>query len=197
MFLKFGIVCNTKPGYAKVHLLEEDIVTDWLSIITRRAKDDKDSWQYEINEQVVCIMFNDCDDGIIIGARHNDEDKPDEDAAPSKFRMIFSDGTLLEYNKESHDLKAIIKGNLHATVQEMATIEAKNIICKADESAIVEANEISLKGEITIKGKVLIEGDIECSGGIQANQIKAGIVDLSTHKHIGVQPGGGTSGTPI
>jgi phage baseplate assembly protein V len=103
MNLKYGIVSDVKSGYAKVKFDEDGdgIVSDWLPVIVRKTFTDKESWQLEPNEDVVCIMDKHCEEGVIIGAKVNDEDGPDPDEAAGKFRMLFSDGSLIEYDKNA------------------------------------------------------------------------------------------------
>jgi hypothetical protein len=42
-----------------------------------------------------------------------------------------------------------------------------------------------------------LSGDLEVDGTIEAvGEITSGDINVTTHRHVGVQPGGGTSGTP-
>lgn len=102
--LVYGLVSdNTRPGYARVKLpTYDDVVTDWLPVAKTRAMNDDENWPLEINEQVACVIDRYCVTGIILGAMSNDVDVPDSDAAIGKWRMKFSDGATIEYDKNAH-----------------------------------------------------------------------------------------------
>lgn len=59
--------------------------------------------------------------------------------------------------------------------------------------------QIGEDDKITIVSEagVFVEGDLNVSGSINSDgEITAGSIPLSTHKHLGVTPGSGTSGEP-
>jgi phage baseplate assembly protein V len=215
--LKYGIVSDVKKGFVKVSLEEDEIVTDWLPVLVRKSKSQKESWQLEVQEHVICLMDEHCNDGICIGAIPNDEDQPDPGESPGKFRKKFSDGTEIEYSVISHVLKANVSGNLVAKATGNAEIEAgQNLNGKAALKAIVEAPAIELIGNVKITGTATITGalsaatiattgggSIVSSGNMQINgsiQATGDIVgagkSLSLHVHGGVQNGGGVTTPP-
>src|SRR5688572_12748387 len=104
MHLKYGIVSEVEQGFAKVHFEEDNIVTSWLPMLVRKSKSDKDSWPLEVNEHVACMMDKYCNEGVILGAIYSDVDTPDSGEGPGKFRKKFSDGTVIEYDSEGHEL---------------------------------------------------------------------------------------------
>ena len=100
----YGLVSdNTQIGYARVQLPTFDgIVTDWLPIVKMRAMNDDENWPLEIGEQVCCIVDKYCKTGVLLGALSNTADAPDPDAAIGKWRKMFSDGGVIEYDKSAH-----------------------------------------------------------------------------------------------
>lgn len=93
-------------GYARVQFPTYDnIVSDWLPIIKTRAMNDDENWPLELNEQVACMMSMSDDDradtGVILGAISNDVDTPFTGAGAGKWNKSFSDGGLLEYDKNA------------------------------------------------------------------------------------------------
>lgn len=214
---KYGIVCEVKPGFVKVSFEEDQIVSDFLPVLLRKSKTDKESWPLEINEHVVCIMDESCDEGVCLGAITNTEDTPDPGEGPGKFRKIFADGTFIEYDKNSHELTVDVKGKLTGKTTGEVFIDAgTNLKGNAAVKAIVTAPNIELTGAVKITGALLVtgavtaagiattgggsivaEGDISTQGGINATgDIVAGTKSLKTHVHTGVQTGGGVSGPP-
>lgn len=57
--------------------------------------------------------------------------------------------------------------------------------------------KIDKNGLVTIEGDVQINGNVNVSGTVDADEVSANGVDLSTHIHSGVQTGGGTTGGPV
>lgn len=163
--LKFGVISEAKPGFAKVYFEEDEIVTDWWPVINLTSLKDKQSWPLNALEHVACICDSHLEDGVILGAVHNEEDAPDEGAGAGKFRKVFEDGTILEYDKNAHKLTADIHGELLAKTTQGATIEAGTILVgKASTKAEVEAPDIELKGNVTITGNATIAGNMAVSG---------------------------------
>lgn len=172
MHFKYGIISEVKKGYAKVTFEEDEFVTDWLPVLVRKSKSDKESWQLEINEHVVCLMDETCDEGVIIGAIPNEEDQPDGGEGKGKFRKLFSDGTLIEYDKNSHKLTVDVKGELKAittgkaTITSDADIEANagaNLKGVAATKATIEAPAIDLTGNVKITGTATITGSLSAA----------------------------------
>jgi phage baseplate assembly protein V len=194
---KYGIVSDSKPGYAKVFFQEDDLVTDWWPVLVRTSLKDKESWPLNAQEHVVCLCDHRLEEGVVLGAIHNDEDTPDPGAAPGKFRQVFEDGTTLEYDKGSHELKAMVVGKATVT----ATIKAS-----------ITAPEIDVIGNLSITGNLAFSGTMSggAGGAIQfdgskltvpalesSGDVKSGTVSLSAHTHSGVTTGAGSSGPPV
>jgi phage baseplate assembly protein V len=218
---KYGIISEVKKGYAKVNFAADGIVSDWLPVLVRKSKSDKESWQLEINEHVVCLMDEYCNEGVVLGAIVSDADSSDPDEGKGKFRKLFSDGTLIEYDKEANKLTVDVKGELEAITTGKASITAGTTLeGTATTKASITAPLIELSGNVTVSGtlsaaaistvpgtggsgKLSIGGDIESSGKLTAtgeisgSDVKAGEISLLTHKHGGVTTGGGISGTPV
>jgi phage baseplate assembly protein V len=187
---KYGIVSDVKPGYAKVYFQEDDLVTDWWPVLVRTSLKDKESWPLNADEHVICLCDERLEEGVVLGAIHNEVDTPDPGAAPGKFRKLFDDGTLLEYDKTTHALKATVIGK-----------------------ATITATEIDIIGNVVITGNLAFSGTLAAGAGgtamtfdgskltvpdVQANNdVKAGAISLKLHTHPGVTTGSGSTGTPV
>lgn len=212
--LKYGIVSENKPGFVKVQFEENDgIVSDWLPVLVRRSKAEKESWQLEVNEHVVCLMDEFCEEGVCIGAIHNDEDQPDPGEAAGKFRKLFSDGTLFEYDVQAHEMNVDVKGKLTAKTTGACKIDAgTNLEGNAGVKAIVVAPIIELTGAVKITGPLTVTGpatmaaiaataiattgggSIVSTGDISTTgDVVAGGKSLKTHTHTAPSGGGPTS----
>lgn len=226
--LKYGLVSdNSEPGYVKVTFNDDDdFVTDFMPVLVRKSKTDKESWPLEINEHVVCLMLHDCDEGIVLGAIPSDEDAPDSGEADGKFRKKFSDGTVIEYDKVAHSLTVDVKGrakvktsgsvlvdagsSLDAKAAIKAVISAPEVEVSATVKATISAPLITLEGAVTVMGAltaasiatsgggaITAGGNMSVTGEVSAAKVSAGGIDLALHKHSGVQTGPGISGPAV
>ena len=141
---KYGLISEVKPGFAKVHFDDDEIVSDWLPIVVRKSQSDKENWQLEINEHVVCIMDEDCNEGVIVGAVYSDADAPDDEEGAGKFRKKFSDGTVIEYDKNASKYSQIIKtssflqdGKFTITVDDDSLKDALTLIIQAVQQIVI------------------------------------------------------------
>jgi phage baseplate assembly protein V len=208
--LRFGKITEVDPakGYARVTFTDDGIVSDWLQIIVKTALNDKDSFTFDMNEQVACLMDENSEEGVILGATFNDKNSPNGGGV-GIFRTVFDDGSVIEYNRNSHEYKLDIKGKINISAQSEVNINAVNANITATAIAKIEAPAIQLNGAVAISGGLTvggtisapgggaISGDFEVDGQIKGATVTNGTISLGTHKHTGVQTGGGTSGTPI
>lgn len=220
MKLKFGVVSEAKAGYARVLLPGEDgIVTDWLPVVVPFALTDKACWQLPVSTQVCCVMDEYLDDGAVVGALYNNIDTPPNGINENIFRIVFSDNTLIEYNKSTHELKADVKGKV--TIVATGKIKAQttaDIEAIAATTAKVQAPAITLQGNVTVIGTLsagaiacapisgvagatgnsVLTGNLSVDGAINAHgDVVADTVSLQHHKHGGVQTGGGLTSEPV
>jgi phage baseplate assembly protein V len=180
-------------------------VSDWLPVLVRRSKTQKQSWQLEVNEHVVCLMDEAAETGVILGAIPNDEDTPDPGEGLGKCRILFSDGTLFEYDVNTGKMTVDVKGDLKAIATGKATVEAPNIelagdvkitglltVTGAATMAAVSAAGLSIKpgGKMTQEGggNLVADVNIETTG-----DVIAGTVSLKNHTHTAPSGGGPTS----
>lgn len=76
------------------------------------------------------------------------------------------------------------------------TVNTKTAVVKADTSVTIDTPATTITGTLQVDGAVTASSTITASGVITGSEVMAGVIPLSTHKHIGVTPGTGTSGTP-
>ena len=190
--MKFGTVSQIDPvGHrARVEFPAEDaeMIADekglesyWLPILCQWSTGSKSFCMPILGEQVVCWMDENSEFGVILGGIYSDADAPP--GAPEQSRyQVYADGTILKYDPVAHALFADVKG----------TVEVK-----ATGSASVGASNIVLKGATTVQGSLHVTQSATFDTTINATgEITSGSIPLTTHKHIGVTPGSGVSGTP-
>jgi phage baseplate assembly protein V len=211
---KYGIVSDvSRPGYAKVYFAEDDIVTKWWPVLQRNSLVDKESWPLNVQEHVICLCDDRVEEGVVLGAVFNDEDTPDAGAGPGKFRKVFEDGTILEYDKSTHKFSGTIKGDVDIIADGDASISTDgNLSATAAIKATITAPSVEITGNVSITGNLTFGGTLAGGAGgslgfdgstltvpsVHASaDVKAGAIDLKTHVHSGVQTGSGSSGPPL
>lgn len=168
--LRFGNISaiDVAKGYARVTFLDDNVVSDWLQVVTLGSLQNKYFHTFDINEQVACLMDENMEDGVILGAIFSDSISPDG-ANKDIVRVKFPDDSSIEYNRNTHEYNIDIKGKINITAQ----------------------TEINITSPLTN-----IDGDLTVTGTITGNEVTDGTINLATHKHIGVTVGAGTSGIP-
>jgi phage baseplate assembly protein V len=218
--LRFGNITEVDPskGYARVTFTDDGIVSDWLQVCVMGAISDSFSHTFTINEQVACLMDENSEEGVILGALFNDSKSPNG-GGKGIFRVKFEDNSVIEYNKNTHKYTLDIKGeisikstsvvnidsvNANVNTSGTASISATNANVTATTLAKIEAPIIQLNGIVAVTGPITVTGTISGPSGTPvtgnlevAGDVKAGTVSLKTHVHSGVTTGGGTSGQPI
>ena len=113
--LVYGEITSQKGHYAKMRVNHKNFQeTGWLYIPQFVTHGDKSSNIYEIGTEVAAVTSENFDEGCIIGAVYNKTD-----TAPTMDKnlktIIFSDGSVIEYNKQSHIFTLNIKGSVNIT----------------------------------------------------------------------------------
>jgi phage baseplate assembly protein V len=210
--LRFGKISDIDPDkcYARVRFTDDEIVSDWLQIVVLGAISNQFFHIFDINEQVACLMDENSEDGVIIGAVFNDKTTP-SNGGKDIVRVSFSDESFIEYNRSSHEYTIDIKGKINIsaeseiniTSESEVKINALNATITATTLAKIEAPAIQLNGAVAVSGGLTVGGTITApeggpiSGNIEVTgDVKAGTVSLKTHIHPGVQTGSGSTGTP-
>ena len=128
--LKVGIVVQTNPskGTARVRITDaDDEITYELPVIVRASFRDKAYWMPDIGECVVCIFSGEgLEQGFILGAIYNAQDKTPTDEQAE--RMVkFKDGTVIEYDRDSHRLYIHSVGDIEIVSDTHITLVAPRI----------------------------------------------------------------------
>ena len=76
--LKFGTVTaiNPKTARARVQFADDNVTSFWLAILQNKTYKDKFYSILSVGEQVACLMDENSEDGVILGAIYSAEDKP-------------------------------------------------------------------------------------------------------------------------
>ncbi|EAW9708492.1 phage baseplate assembly protein V [Salmonella enterica] len=220
--IRTGVVTdvNLKEGTCRVK--SGKLETRHLPISAIRAGDARVWWPPSVGEQVtIFCMSGNPETAIVLPGLFCDA-FPQPDARSKTLHVHFPDGAIIEYDANVSALLAtgiktasietsesITANTSKATVNatesinattKQATVKATGITLDAPTvtcTGLVQAKSISVGGSgggsATINGPVSIKGSLsQTSGSLSSN----GVV-LDSHRHDGVETGGGTTGGPV
>jgi phage baseplate assembly protein V len=107
--LRFGIVTNIDElkATARVQFQDSDgMVSYWLSVLQSKTYRDKFYVLPDIGEQVVCLMDENIEEGVILGAIYSGMDECPV-ISKDKVSVKFQDGAEFEYDRKEHVLKLL------------------------------------------------------------------------------------------
>jgi phage baseplate assembly protein gpV len=103
---RLGIVKaqDLSGGRLRVIFNEFDHMTSyWLPVVVSKTQNDKAYWLPDLGEQVVCLMDERDEVGVVLGAIYSQADTTPVQSA-DKFHLGFKDGTSMEYDRAAHVL---------------------------------------------------------------------------------------------
>ena len=172
-------------------------VTDWLHWLASRAGRSRSWWAPSDGEQVVLFCLGgELDTAFVMPGIFSD-DYPAPSASADAVHVTFPDGAVIEYEPNTGELLAT--GIKSATVNALdkVSVSAPLITCTAktritlDTPEVVCTNKLTT-GSLEVKQGGTMSGNISHSGGSLTSN---GVV-VHTHKHGGVQTGGGQTQVP-
>ena len=112
-----------------------------------------------VGEDVICV-FLPCgeEDGFILGSFYADEIQPPKSGETKRYTE-YPDGTVIEYDWESHKLEVKGASKIKVTVPDIEFI-----------------------GNLTVEGNVAASGGVSADGEVTA-MAKTTNIKLSTHQH--------------
>lgn len=155
----------------KIEVLD-DLVTDWLPVMTSVSQDDQDYHLPDEGTQVALLLDPTGTDGIVLGAVYSEVDAPPV-GTRDKWHRKFKDGTTIEYDRAAHKLTVDakgeiqidatgpikVKGNQAVTVEgQTMTLKALTVTIEAQTIAKIEAPVAELDTMLTKTGPMLVEG---------------------------------------
>ncbi len=108
--LKFGTVTNINPltAKARVEFADDNMISYWLPILQKKTLKAKYYSVVDVGEQVACLMDENCEDGVILGAIYTNLDEVPA-ISSSQHLVKFEDGSFVEYNRENEMLTVVAK----------------------------------------------------------------------------------------
>lgn len=199
--MKIGIVVaiDSAKCAARVQFADSDgMISFWLPVVQPKTLKDRFYHMPDINEHVVCLLDENGEAGVILGAIYSDADKPPV-TSKDKWHVTFEDGTALEYDRAGHKLFADVKGDIEVIASGTLTASI------AGDSTITTPT-CTLNGNLVINGTAQVSGNITGGANIQAAanvadqggaKTMAGMRQVfNQHTHPENGTGGGTTSQP-
>ena len=103
--LRFGTVTSINPltARARVQFTEYGMNSYWLAVLQNKTFKDKFYSMPAVGEQVACLMDQNSEDGVILGAIYTTEDTPIIETE-KQVSANFEDGTFANVDKETQTL---------------------------------------------------------------------------------------------
>lgn len=197
--VRVGRVAELDEAGARVKVTTSGVKTDWLPWGAARAGTTRSTSMPSVGEQVVMFSpFGDTSQAVVGFSLYQD-DHPAASTSKDKDATIYPDGSVVEYDSASNTLTVTVSGSGNVVINcKVATVNAETSVtlntpetnCTGN---LAVAGAISYGQGMTGTGGAQINGDFAAQGGgFSHNGKNVG----STHSHLGVQPGGGTTGAP-
>ena len=103
--LRFGIVSQIDPinVQARVSFEDDESTSFWLPVLQTKTLKDKFYAMPDIGEQVACLMDENSEDGVILGAIYSAEDVSTTQSE-KQLSVNLEDGSYINADKENHTL---------------------------------------------------------------------------------------------
>lgn len=119
--LRFGIVSQINPllAQARVNFGDDDSTSFWLPILQTKTLKDKFYSIPDVGEQVACLMDENSEDGVILGAIYSTEDVPVV-TSEKQISLNLENNALINIDKETNTLTITfqninLNGNINHT----------------------------------------------------------------------------------
>lgn len=179
-----GIVKHVDGSTARVRVElpgEDGILTDWLPVAVPLALGAKAYFLPRKESQVVVLLDELGEDGVVVGAIYSQADPPPV-TGEKLIHLVLEDGTKITLDPDSKTVTVDTPGHL---------------VAKAGQSAHVECPQITLKGAVSIEGTLTVSEAVTMQKALTVAQ-DATIMgkQFSSHTHNCTAPGS-PSGPPI
>ena len=119
--LRFGIVSQINPvlAQARVSFEDDESTSFWLPVLQTKTLKDKFYSMPDIGEQVACLMDENSEDGVILGAIYSTEDVPVV-TSEKQLSLNLENNSLINIDKETNSLNITfeninLNGNINHT----------------------------------------------------------------------------------
>jgi len=197
--IRVGTVEDADYTGAKVLVRCDDISTDWLPWMTRRAGADRDWWAPEIGEQVIVIAPSGLMGGAFVLPALYADAHPEPAASPDIHTIRYGNGDTVTHNRADGSWFVQCAGPVTVIAGGAVTVKAPSVTLDTPQTTCT--GKLTVHGLLTWlagmagkKGKssasaAEIEGDVRVLSG----DVKADNISLKQHTHTEQGDGAETS----
>ena len=199
--IRLGSVSALDEANARVQVKVGGLTTDWLPWLTSRAGATRTWSAPRIGEQVVVLApYGDPAQAVALPAIYQD-DYPAPANTKDAERVVFPDGSSVDYNSATNTLQIDVAG------ASKVIVNCKEATINAETSVTLNTPQTTCKGKLTVEGLFTYLAGMQGSTGSGAAATISGNVAFtggslthngknigSTHTHS--DPQGGTTGAP-
>lgn len=195
--VRIGKVSELDLTNARCRVATGSNVTAWLPWMTHRAGRTRSWWAPSVGEQVLLLsMGGELNTAFVLPAVFSDA-SPAPSASPDALHLAFPDGAVFEYEPAQSALKVTGIKTAVINASQKVEVTAPEIRCTASTRITLDTPEVVctsklITGSLEVKQGGTLTGNLTHSGGSLTSN---GIV-VHTHRHSGVQTGGGQTGGP-
>lgn len=201
--IRIGVVSQLDEANARVKVSAAGLTTDWLPWVTSRAGATRTWSAPRPGEQVIVLSpYGDPAQAVVLPSIYQDA-HPAPANSEDVEHVVFPDGSTVNYNSESNTLTVTVAGSGNVIVN------CKEATINAETSVTLNTPDTFCKGKLTVDGLLTYKDGMQGSTGSGKAATISGNIDFnsgtlthngknisSTHTHLGVQPGPGTTGMP-
>ena len=143
--LRFGIVSQIDPinVQARVSFEDDESTSFWLPVLQTKTLKDKFYAMPDIGEQVACLMDENSEDGVILGAIYSTEDVPVV-TSEKHISLNLENNSLINIDKETNSLNITfeninLNGNINHTGKLINTDGIKSNADITDKTSSMQA----------------------------------------------------------
>lgn len=172
-----GIVKQLDPAKARVKVVlpdEDQVLTDWLPVLLPFALGAKAYWLPRLESQVVVLLDEHGEDGVVMGALYSQADPVPISAAKTLY-IEAEDGTKVSIDPVAHLVTVDTPGTIQAKAGQAATVEAPSITLKG---------AVAVDGTLSVSQAATLQADLDVTGKTTTAQAVIGGKDFAQHKHL-------------
>ena len=195
--IRIGVVSDIDTEQALCRVQTGELVTNWLHWLTPRAGGARTWWAPSVGEQVLLLSLGgELDTAFVLPAIYSD-DFPAPSVSAQAYHIQFPDGAVMEYEPDTGALSVTGIKTASVVASTSVSVTAPNVTVKASQKIMLDTPEVVCTNKLTtgsleVKQGGTMTGNISHSGG----SLSSNGIALHTHKHSGVQTGGGNTGAP-
>lgn len=132
----------------------DGMLSFWLPVLQARAAGDSMYWLPDEGEQVVVVMDDEMESGVVLGCIYSDVHAPP--ASGDDLRQIkFKDGTSITYDRAAHSLSIDVASGTSAEIRVHSSGTVR--VASAGDMQLVAGGNLALEatGAITLSGSTI------------------------------------------